>query len=74
MSRPCWPGGARDFPHSETRLVNAGLGGTGSLSGAFRVQRDLLQAEPDVVIVEFAVNDAWVDGAAYEGLLRGGRS
>ena len=58
------------FPHSETRLVNAGLGGTGSLLGAFRVQRDLLQAEPDVVIVEFAVNDAWVDGAAYEGLLR----
>jgi lysophospholipase L1-like esterase len=58
------------FPHSETRLVNAGIGGTGSLYGAFRVQRDLLEAEPDVVIVEFAVNDAWVDGAAYEGLLR----
>ncbi|HMG78437.1 MAG TPA: GDSL-type esterase/lipase family protein [Xanthobacteraceae bacterium] len=58
------------FPQSETRLVNAGLSGTGSLLGAFRVQRDLLQAEPDVVIVEFAVNDAWVDGAAYEGLLR----
>jgi lysophospholipase L1-like esterase len=58
------------FPQSETRLVNAGLGGTGSLLGAFRVQHDLLQAEPDVVIVEFAVNDAWVDGAAYEGLVR----
>jgi lysophospholipase L1-like esterase len=58
------------FPQSKTRLVNAGLSGTGSLLGAFRVQRDLLQAEPDVVIVEFAVNDAWVDGAAYEGLLR----
>jgi lysophospholipase L1-like esterase len=58
------------FPQSKTRLVNAGLSGTGSLLGAFRVQRDLLQSEPDVVIVEFAVNDAWVDGAAYEGLLR----
>ena len=58
------------FPQSETRLVNAGVGGTGSLSGTFRVQRDLLEAKPDVVIVEFAVNDAWVDGAAYEGLLR----
>jgi lysophospholipase L1-like esterase len=58
------------FPQSNTRLVNAGLSGTGSLLGTFRVQRDLLQAEPDVVIVEFAVNDAWVDGAAYEGLLR----
>jgi lysophospholipase L1-like esterase len=58
------------FPRSETRLVNAGLSGTGSLLGTFRVQHDLLAAEPDVVIVEFAVNDAWVDGAAYEGLLR----
>jgi lysophospholipase L1-like esterase len=58
------------FPHSDARLINAGVGGTGSLYGAFRVQRDLLRADPDVVIVEFAVNDAWVDGAAYEGLLR----
>jgi lysophospholipase L1-like esterase len=58
------------FPRSDVRLVNAGLSGTGSLLGAFRVQHDLLEAEPDVVIVEFAVNDAWVDGAAYEGLLR----
>ena len=58
------------FPQSETRLVNAGLSGTGSLYGAFRVQHDLLETAPDVVIVEFAVNDAWVDGAAYEGLLR----
>jgi lysophospholipase L1-like esterase len=58
------------FPQSQARLINAGVGGTGSLYGTFRVQRDLLAAEPDVVIVEFAVNDAWVDGAAYEGLLR----
>ena len=58
------------FPQSNTRLVNAGLSGTGSLLGTFRLQRDLLQTGPDVVIVEFAVNDAWVDGAAYEGLLR----
>jgi lysophospholipase L1-like esterase len=58
------------FPQSETRLINAAVSGTGSLYGAFRVQHDLLDANPDVVIVEFAVNDAWVDGAAYEGLLR----
>lgn len=58
------------FPRSAARLVNAGVGGTGSLHGAFRVEPDLLASEPDLVIVEFAVNDAWVDGAAYEGLLR----
>ncbi len=60
----------RRFPHCDARLINAGIGGTGSLYGAFRVQRDLLEAEPDVVIVEFAVNDAWIDGAAFEGLVR----
>ncbi len=58
------------FPRSEIRLVNAGISGTGSLYGAFRAKRDLLDAAPDMVIVEFAVNDAGADGPAYEGLVR----
>lgn len=58
------------FPRSEVRLVNAGISGTGSLYGAFRAQRDLLDAAPDMVVVEFAVNDAGADGPAYEGLVR----
>jgi lysophospholipase L1-like esterase len=58
------------FPASDVRLVNAGVGGTGCLYGAFRVGKDLLASKPDFVIVEFAVNDAWTDGEPFEGLIR----
>lgn len=60
----------RRFPATPVRLVNAGIGGTGSAYGALRAGEDLLSARPDLVIVEFAVNDGWNEGAAYEGLLR----
>lgn len=37
--------------------INAGWGGTGSLIGTMRYQRDVLAHDPDLVFVEFAVND-----------------
>jgi len=61
------------FPQAKVRFVNAGIGGTNSLYGAMRVQRDVLSKQPDLVIVEYAVNDNhpvpmfW---ASYEGVLR----
>jgi lysophospholipase L1-like esterase len=58
------------FPNASLSVVNAGLAGTGSLLGAFRVGVDLLSKDPDLVIIEFAVNDASADADAYEGLLR----
>lgn len=44
-----------DSGHCE---INAGVGGTGSDLGAFRLQNDLLCKKPDFVFVEFAVNDS----------------
>lgn len=38
--------------------IQAAIGGTPSGLGAFRVQRDVIQFAPDLVFVEFAVNDA----------------
>jgi acyl-CoA thioesterase-1 len=38
--------------------LNAGIGGTGSSYGAFRVGAQVLSQNPDLLIVEFAVNDA----------------
>jgi lysophospholipase L1-like esterase len=58
------------FPNCDFRMINAGLGGTGSICGALRANKDLLSEQPDFVVVEFAVNDNWTDGEAYEGLLR----
>ena len=58
------------FPKCELKLVNAGVAGTGSLYGAMRIEQDLLVHRPDLVIVEFAVNDTWVDQPPYEGVVR----
>jgi lysophospholipase L1-like esterase len=61
------------FPKAKVRFVNAGIGGTNSLYGAMRVQRDVQSKKPDLVIVEYAVNDNhpvpmfW---DSYEGVLR----
>ena len=60
----------RRFPEAPIRLVNAGVGGTGSAYGALRAGEDLIASRPDLVIVEFAVNDGWNEGASYEGLIR----
>lgn len=63
----------KTFPKAKVSFVNAGIGGTNSLYGAMRVQRDVLSKKPDLVIVEYAVNDNhpvpmfW---NSYEGVLR----
>jgi hypothetical protein len=58
------------FPRCEINMINAGVGGTGSMYGALRAGKDLLSRMPDFVVVEFAVNDNWTDGEAFEGLVR----
>ena len=62
----------KSFPGSSMRYVNAGIGGTGSDYGAARAQRDVLSEKPDVVFVDFSVNDAADEYCqeCYEGLLR----
>lgn len=49
------------FPEAKIDAVNAAIGGTGSDLGVYRVGMDLLEKKPDLVFVEFAVND---DGRA----------
>ncbi len=45
------------YPQSEWSGVNAGVGGTGSDLGVFRVESQVLSRKPDLIFVEFAVND-----------------
>jgi len=45
------------FPKSELTMINASIGGTGSIIGLFRADEDLLPCHPDLVFIEFAVND-----------------
>lgn len=39
------------------RYVNAGISGTPSILGALRVNKQVLAYDPDIVFIEFAVND-----------------
>jgi lysophospholipase L1-like esterase len=60
--------------NSKTRcsLVNAGIGATTSMFGAFRAQKDLLKYQPDIITIEFAVNDVRNPdtAASFEWLVR----
>lgn len=62
----------KTYPQAEITAVNAGIGGTTSHFGVARAEADLLFARPDVVFVEFSVNDD-ENGhfqETYEGLVR----
>ena len=65
-------GWRRAFPKCTFDFVNAGIGATGSDIGAFRLARDVLAKQPDVVAVEFSVNDSPCRERAesYEGVIR----
>lgn len=46
-----------NFPQSNVNVINAGIASTGSLIGVHRLQRDVLDYNPDFVVVEYSVND-----------------
>ena len=45
------------YPRSKITEINAGIGGTASGLGVFRLEHDVLVHKPDLVFVEFACND-----------------
>jgi alpha-L-fucosidase len=55
------------YPKAEFVEINAAIGGTGSDLGVYRLGRDVLEHRPDLVFVEFAVNDG---GAAPQQIYR----
>lgn len=60
------------FPNAKVNFVNAGIGGTNSYLGVHRVDDQLLSYNPDVVIVEFSVNDIdrVMNKYSYDSLVR----
>ncbi|MBE6412152.1 MAG: SGNH/GDSL hydrolase family protein [Opitutales bacterium] len=62
------------FPNANFKAIHSAIGGTGSLLGTFRVQRDVIAYNPDLVFIEFAVNDSGQKPAnirnTMEGLIR----
>lgn len=62
------------YPKPKLIEINAAVSGTGSDFGAFRLEREVLQQRPDLLFVEFAVNDSGGDSRriieAMEGIVR----
>jgi lysophospholipase L1-like esterase len=62
------------FPKASIVQINAGIGATNSRFGTSRIHDDLLQSAPDLVVVEFGVNDDPLDSfttmASMEGIIR----
>ncbi len=46
------------YPEAEITEIMAAIGGTGTDLGICRIERDLLSKNPDLVFIEFAVNDS----------------
>jgi lysophospholipase L1-like esterase len=66
---------AEHYPKAHFIFVDAAVGGTSSNLGAFRLQRDVLDHKPDLVFIDFSVNDGPYDVddeklASYEALTR----
>jgi len=64
----------RQHPNSTSTEINAAIGGTGSDLGVFRLKQDVLDHKPDLLFVEFAVNDSTAPTEqilrAMEGIVR----
>jgi lysophospholipase L1-like esterase len=61
------------FPNAKFIEIHAAVSGTGSDYGAPRLQRDVLRHQPDLLFVEFAVNDGTGSPrveARMEGIVR----
>ena len=62
------------YPKARIDEINAAIGGTGSSLGVFRVQHDVLEHKPDLMFVEFAVNDGGASPVqikkSMEGIVR----
>ncbi len=63
------------YPRARFRFVDAAIGGTGSQLGVFRVDRDVLRHQPDLVFLDFTANDGieWATPesmASYEAIVR----
>ncbi|HLY11468.1 MAG TPA: SGNH/GDSL hydrolase family protein [Planctomycetota bacterium] len=57
----------KSWPSARFSEINAAIGGTGSDLGVFRLSQDVLEKKPDLLFVEFAVNDG---GAAPDQIRR----
>jgi hypothetical protein len=63
-----------NYPLAPFKQFDAAIGGTGSDLGVFRMEKDVIRHKPDLIFVEFAVNDFGLDTESVyktmEGIVR----
>lgn len=64
----------KTFNNTKVEYVNAGIGTAGSLFGVHRVDYDVISRNPDIVFVDFAVNDKGknpdLENATFDALIQ----
>ena len=67
------------YPKAHWRFKDSAIGGTGSSLGVFRMERDVFRHDPDLVLLDFTLNDGLEGGEAgindsknhsYEAIIR----
>ena len=63
------------YPDAHFKFIDAAIGGTDSGLGIFRLERDVMPCKPDIVFVEWLVNDGERKAdddcsCSYEGIVR----
>ena len=59
------------YPTAKLSEIDAAIGGTGSDLGVYRVEFDALRHKPDLLFVEFAVNDSGAEPASIHRTMEG---
>ena len=65
------------FPNAEVTNLNRGTGESGTYLGSYRFQRDVVEANPDLVFIEYSINDLYANAtygqaaSQYEAIVRG---
>ncbi len=57
------------YPDVQVNNVSAAIGGTGTGFGLFRIENDVLSYNPDLVFIEFSINDAYQRYTVEESLI-----
>jgi len=59
------------FPNNDIKEINAGIGATRSRYGCSRITNDVLKHNPDMVVIEFAINDYGIADSIILGSVEG---
>ena len=54
-----------NFPDATVNNINKACGESGTYLGSYRLARDVISQNPDLLVLEYSINDFY-DGASYE--------